>query len=196
MDARVRAARLVCQQGVCAPLSKLTGAISGTAHRKGLALPIVASGPRPSAQMRRRTASWYSQAPLTTDAQGLQQLARSISNAHMVVFRLIGNSMANAEQLLDFPLQDGVDVATSSVSSLVRCGSFSWLRMLEFEALPIGWAFSIAGCVSDADSIEPLFCGGTSLSTSRVVCIIPKCRAALGRGDLARCPHGSTRLTD
>ena len=67
--------------------------------------------------------------------------------------RLIGNSMANAEQLLDFPLQDGVDVANLVCELFGEVpGSFSWLRMLEFEALPIGWAFSIAGCVSDADS--------------------------------------------
>ena len=120
----------------------------GATHRRQWASAICANAAQDGIMVQ----------PGAIDEQTLKdyrkQLARSgISNAHMVVFRLIGNSMANAEQLLDFPLQDGVDVANLVCELFGEVpGSFSWLRMLEFEALPIGWAFSIAGCVSDADS--------------------------------------------
>ena len=76
----------------------------------------------------------------------LKMLKRSgISQQSVVIHRVIGNQMANAEQLLDFPLAAGAKIADLICELFGEHPSAAtYTRMLEFAHLAEGWEFAVA----------------------------------------------------
>lgn len=73
------------------------------------------------------------------------QMAERGLPPHAVLFRLQGNQLGNAEQLLDFPLRDAAPIAEliAALFGEVPVG-YTWLRMLEFDGRPSeGWAYLV-----------------------------------------------------
>ena len=78
-----------------------------------------------------------------------KMLKRSgMTQEHAVIFRIPNGQVHNAEQLLDFPLVDAAPIAAKMCELLGEHPSaFVWLRMVEFEDLPDGWAYDIGEAI-------------------------------------------------
>ena len=76
----------------------------------------------------------------------LKMLRRAgVTKESAVVHRIIGNQMANAEQLLDFPLAAGAKIADLICELFGEHPSAAtYTRMLEFAHLAEGWEFAVA----------------------------------------------------
>ena len=90
------------------------------------------------------------------DAAGVKEYKKMLKRsgrdgpAHAVIFRLINNNYAEAEQLLDFPLDDGTPIADLACELFGEIPSaFMWLRMVEFEDHADGWKYLIAEAAAE-----------------------------------------------